>query len=179
MRVIGIDQSYSGFAFCVDGDSKKKSYPLSKFYHEIDRLYVMRREFRAWLKEQVAQDKRNIDLIVMEGYSNASKFGREAMGELGGMVKLEIYEQWDVPLIVPPTSLKKFVTGKGNAKKNEMLLGVYKQWGVEFSDDNQADAYALEQFGIAYLDLNTSTGTHQSYYHKYQIEAVEAVRKAK
>jgi crossover junction endodeoxyribonuclease RuvC len=76
------------------------------------------------------------------------------------------------PLIVPPTSLKKFVTGRGNAKKNEMLLGVYKQWGVEFSDDNQADAFALEKFGLAYLGATLEL-------HKYQIEAIEAVRKGK
>jgi crossover junction endodeoxyribonuclease RuvC len=39
--------------------------------------------------------------------------------------------------------LKKYATGKGTSKKQEMLLQIYKRWGVEFSDDNAADAYAL------------------------------------
>jgi crossover junction endodeoxyribonuclease RuvC len=40
-------------------------------------------------------------------------------------------------------TLKKFAAGKGNAKKQEMLMMMYKRWGVEFSDDNAADSYAL------------------------------------
>ena len=45
--------------------------------------------------------------------------------------------------IIPPNTLKKFITGKGNAKKELMLLKVYKRWGVEFNDNNMADAYSL------------------------------------
>jgi crossover junction endodeoxyribonuclease RuvC len=40
-------------------------------------------------------------------------------------------------------TLKKYAAGKGNAKKQEMLLQIYKRWGLEFNDDNAADAYAL------------------------------------
>ena len=47
------------------------------------------------------------------------------------------------PLVIPPMTLKKYATGKGTSKKQEMLLQIYKRWGVEFSDDNAADAYAL------------------------------------
>jgi crossover junction endodeoxyribonuclease RuvC len=47
------------------------------------------------------------------------------------------------PLQVPPMTLKKFASGKGNSKKQEMLLQMYKRWGIEFNDDNAADSYAL------------------------------------
>jgi Holliday junction resolvasome RuvABC endonuclease subunit len=40
-------------------------------------------------------------------------------------------------------TLKKYAAGKGNAKKQEMLLQIYKRWGLEFNDDNAADAYSL------------------------------------
>jgi crossover junction endodeoxyribonuclease RuvC len=40
-------------------------------------------------------------------------------------------------------TLKKYAAGKGNAKKQEMLLQIYKRWGIEFNDDNAADSYAL------------------------------------
>jgi crossover junction endodeoxyribonuclease RuvC len=40
-------------------------------------------------------------------------------------------------------TLKKFAAGKGNAKKQEMLMQMYKRWNVEFTDDNAADSYAL------------------------------------
>lgn len=177
MRVVGIDQSYTGFGFSVDGESKKRAFPASKFDSDVHRLASIRQWLTGWLVLQ--QNREEIDFVVMEGYANGAKFGRELAGELGGVVKLVVLDTIkQTPLIVPPTSLKKFVTGKGNAKKNEMLLGVYKQWGVEFSDDNQADAYALEKFGLAYLDV-VANGAFDSGYYKYQIEAIEAVRKGK
>lgn len=173
MRVVGIDQSYTGFGFSVDGEAKKKSFPSSRYAGDIIRLCAIRSWFMDWLS---LQKRAGIDLVVMEGYASAAKFGREMAGELGGVVKLAVYDVLHTePLIVPPNSLKKFVTGKGTAKKNEMLLGVYKKWGQEFSDDNQADAFALEQFGLAYLDMEVGTGG----WHKYEVEAIEAVRKAK
>jgi crossover junction endodeoxyribonuclease RuvC len=53
--------------------------------------------------------------------------------------------------MVPPMTLKKYAAGKGNAKKQEMLLQIYKRWGIEFNDDNAADSYALARLaaGIA------------------------------
>jgi Holliday junction resolvasome RuvABC endonuclease subunit len=50
------------------------------------------------------------------------------------------------PIIVPPTVLKKYVTGKGNASKAQMMEGVAKKWGPQFDNDNLADAYALAQY---------------------------------
>ena len=174
MRVIGIDQSYTGFGFSVDGESKKRSFPPDRYDSEVHRLAGIRGWFTDWLN---IQNKAGIDLVVMEGYANGAKYGREMSGELGGVVKLAVLDVvGHPPLVVTPSSLKKFVTGKGVAPKNTMLMHVYKKWGVMFSNDNQADAYALELFGVAYL--NITAGNIQNYL-KYEIEAVEAVRKAK
>lgn len=167
--VIGLDQSYTGFGYCTGGVSIKKGFPLGKFVDEVDRLWAI----ESWLGEQFHAIHTGVDLIVLEGYSHGAKFGREQAGELGWAVKRTVYDVFGkTPLIVPPTSLKKFVTGKGTAKKNEMLLGVFKRWGVEFSDDNQADAYALEQFGIAAVDA-----LHWLDLPKYQQEALAAVER--
>jgi hypothetical protein len=175
MRVVGVDQSYTGFGFCVDGESKKRSFPPGRYDSDVHRLVAIRNWYQDWLSLQM---KAGLDLVVMEGYANAAKFGREVAGELGGVVKIATLEVvGHPPLIVPPTSLKKFVSGSGGAKKNTMLAHVYKKWGVLFSDDNQADAYALEKFGAVYL--NTRDGRNTNSYLKYEIEAVEAVRKAK
>ena len=48
-------------------------------------------------------------------------------------------------IIVAPTSLKKFATSNGAAKKDVMLIEVYKRWGVTILDDNINDAYCLAQ----------------------------------
>lgn len=179
MRVVGVDQSYTGFGFCVDGESKKRSFPASRYDSDTHRLAAIEDWFTGWLR---LQTKAGVDLVVMEGYANAAKFGREVAGELGGVVKLTtLAVVGHPPLIVPPTSLKKFVTGKGNAKKNEMLLGVFKQWGAEFSDDNQADAFALEKFGYSFLQWRDDRewAKESGHLYKYQIEAIEAVLKGK
>lgn len=174
MIVVGIDQSYTGFGFSVHGTAIKKAFPMSKYTTSEERLF----DIENWLQKQLEGINDFIDLVVMEGYANAAKFGREAAGELGWAVKRTVFlVTEDIPLVVPPTSLKKFVTGKGNAKKNEMLLWVYKHWGESFSDDNQADAFALEKFGEAYLDRDPSfVNEIGPKLHKYQIEAVEKVR---
>ena len=170
MRVIGLDQSYTGFGYCTDGKSIKKSFATSTFPNPIDRLLAV----EIWLAQQL-RNEGDVDLVVMEGYANGAKFGREMAGELGWAVKRTIREVLFVdPLIVPPTSLKKFVTGKGVAKKQIMLAHVFRQWGEMYSDDNQADAFALEKFGLSYLGVKG-----KNLQLKYQVEAVEAVRKGK
>jgi Holliday junction resolvasome RuvABC endonuclease subunit len=94
--------------------------------------------------------------IAMEGTVLASNSAL-VLGELAATVKLMLFEHFynenhyipappqnlRTPLQIPPMTLKKFAAGKGNAKKQEMLLQIYKRWGIEFNDDNAADAYAL------------------------------------
>lgn len=46
--------------------------------------------------------------------------------------------------------LKKWVTGKGNAKKPEMVEAVARRWR-RVDDDNEADAVALLQYALAEL----------------------------
>lgn len=44
---------------------------------------------------------------------------------------------------VPPSSLKKYATGKGTGTKTDMALSAYKRAGAEFGDDNQCDSWWL------------------------------------
>jgi hypothetical protein len=59
------------------------------------------------------------------------------------------------PLIIPPTTLKKYVAGKGkDVKKSQMLLAVFKKWGVELTDDNAADSYSLARIASGYATVD-------------------------
>lgn len=176
MTYVGLDQSYTGFGYSANGISKKKLFPKTKYPKPVDRLFAVEEWLEEWLRSLYP-----ISLVAMEGYANAAKFGREMAGELGWAVKRSIFvTTGQHPLIVPPNSLKKFVTGKGSGGKNVMLLHVHKKWGEEFSDDNVADAYALEKFGEAYdmliNDKPLPRGREKSYV-QYEFEAVKAVRK--
>ena len=49
---------------------------------------------------------------------------------------------------IAPTTIKKFVTGNGQCKKNLMLLQVYKKFGIEFDSDDECDAFSLAKFAL-------------------------------
>lgn len=145
MKVVGIDQSYSGLAICgYDSEGHYatcKAFPLGKYDHEVQRLEEI--FYHMYANQALGDDTVK---VCMEGYAHGAKFGREQAGELGGTIKLALWMEWGIiPVIVPPTSLKKYVLGKAATGKNLMLKGVYKKWDVDLDDDNLADAYALSR----------------------------------
>jgi hypothetical protein len=89
------------------------------------------------------------------------------LGELGGVVKVELrnldfLNDGKYPMIVPPTVLKKYVTGRGTGvQKAQILLQVYKKWGVEFPDDNAADS-----FGLAHLVAGKGKAEYEQDIYK-------------
>jgi Holliday junction resolvasome RuvABC endonuclease subunit len=134
---VGIDQSYSGFAIAmVSGDKYQASvYKSDKL--GTDRLKDIQQYLKSALSPYLIGD------VAMEGYAYGAQMAHMA-GELGGMVKVVLLDKGHYPLIVAPSMLKKYVTGKGTGvQKNQMLLNIYKTWNIEFTDDNAADAFAL------------------------------------
>lgn len=94
-------------------------------------------------------------LVAIEGYAFGSFSGRERLGEWGGVLRLMLF-RIGLPFVeIPPSTLKKYVTGKGNSKKNQMLLSVFKKWGITCEDDNQSDAYGLAQLIRTGQSINT------------------------
>jgi Holliday junction resolvasome RuvABC endonuclease subunit len=120
----------------------------ANYAHPVARLAALCASLRRELMECTRPARAGICLV--EGYSFASKNQREAMGELGGAARLMLAELGWTTIIVPPTTLKKFVTGSGSAPKEQMILHVYKRWAYEAPDNNAADAFALMQLGITY-----------------------------
>lgn len=145
---VGIDQSYTGFGITLlDTDSGDWHTEVFKAPgSHVDRLYWISQHLNA-LFTDLSYQADNID-VGIEGYAFGSQMANMA-GELGAVVKLACYVSLDqfhgkYPYIIPPTMIKKYVTGKGTGvQKNQILLNVYKKWGVEFTDDNAADSYAI------------------------------------
>lgn len=97
--------------------------------------------------------------VYMEDLSFGSR--GQAMFQLAGLhylVRTFFFRSKVGFNVVSPPALKKFVTGKGNAKKDLMLLKTYKKWGVEFSDDNLCDAYCLARKLLFDYEENTMKG---------------------
>lgn len=93
------------------------------------------------------------DGIIIEGYGFANKHTLVTLVEVGTMLRYAIHTSQVPWLEVPPTSLKKFTTGVGNAKKDKMLLEVYKRWDFDANTDDEADAFALAMFGFGVCGL--------------------------
>jgi Holliday junction resolvasome RuvABC endonuclease subunit len=148
---IGIDQSLTGFALTfvsVDNPLHYITWVYKSEFRGVKRLDDISKWITTKLnlvRERVIQD------VAMEGTVLASHSAL-VLGELAATVKLTFWlyfrdydhqEHLRVPLQIPPMTLKKYAAGKGNAKKQEMLMQIYKRWHIEFNDDNAADSYAL------------------------------------
>ena len=142
--VVGVDPSWTGLALHAHV-SDAPGEPLievgkvlhtaaGQFPNEQARLEHLGSEFRAWIKEIQP------DVAFIEGYAMGATNGREQAGELGGHLKLALWQLKVSFAVVPPTTLKQYVTGKGIAKKEVMMLQAYKRWGFEAEDNNQCDA---------------------------------------
>lgn len=148
---IGIDQSYSGFATTIYKEDDNYFTRVDKFTGKgIDRLEAIYHHMNSMLEEIGKEDI--ITDVAIEGYAFGSQMAN-MLGELGGVVKLALKGHGVYPLIIPPTTLKKYVTGKGTGiQKNQMLLHVYKKWGAEFTDDNACDSFALARLAAGMAD---------------------------
>lgn len=94
-------------------------------------------------------DLDNTEMVCIEGLSYGSH--GQAVSQLGAVHFLTRIFLWKKKInykIIEPTVLKKFVTGKGQCKKDLILLKVYKKWGEEFDDNNLADAYSLARMAV-------------------------------
>mgnify|MGYP006281219421 FL=1 len=146
---IGIDQSYSGFAITALNDGYKTTVFKSD-KRGVDRLSEIHVHL---IDELLGYDIKD---IAIEGYAFGSQMAN-MLGELGGMVKLTLRDTFGIyPLIVPPTVLKKYATGKGQGiSKSQILMNVYKKWQIEYPDDNAADSFILAhivsgEYNLAY-----------------------------
>lgn len=115
------------------------------------------------IKEQVMSSGVSINLVVIEGLAFMARNSRSLvqLSALNYMIRESLYRE-DIPfLIVAPATLKKFVTSRGNAKKDEMLLEVYKRWGFSTNSTDISDAYGLAKIGESIFDRTILTTKEQ------------------
>lgn len=102
-----------------------------------------------WIREIVRSTAREADLVVIEGLAYAAK-GNAAL-EIAGLamvIRLSFHDLGKRFVDVSPSCLKKFATGKGNAKKEDMLAAAIRRLDYQGSDHNEADALWLLQMGL-------------------------------
>ena len=154
MKFIGVDPSYNNFAIIIlnkDANITNKILLKSNTKDEIeDRIIELEKGFNLLTKVKKP-------MIYIEGpsYSSSGAFTLQ-MGALHYYLRIFFRKNNINFNVISPTTLKKFVTGKGQAKKELMLLQVYKRFGEEFDDNNLADAYGLARMALEeYNNVNT------------------------
>ena len=144
---VGVDPSYNGFAIIVlDKNAVIIEQKLlnSNSKKEADkRIIELEKDFK--FIPTIA----GLHSICIEGPSFASTGAFVLqMGALHYYLRIFLLKKGVNFKIVTPGTLKKFVTGKGTAKKELMLKNVFKKWGADFDDNNLADAYSLSRYAL-------------------------------
>lgn len=90
-------------------------------------------------------------VVMVEGYSFGSRNSQaHAIGELGGVVRLTLWNLRIPYVEIPPTCRAKFSTGKGNAGKTEVMSATSARTGITWlgkGADDRCDAFLLEEMG--------------------------------
>lgn len=147
LQVVGLDPSLTSFGIAkANGETLRVTTTL----RGAPRLQLLRTVVQGHCLAA--------DLVVLEGYSLASKYQREALGELGGVIRVALLEAHVPFVVIAPSKLKKFATGRGNATKAEMKASAIKYLGLDSkASDDEADAVWLRQAGLHLLDPTLRT----------------------
>jgi Holliday junction resolvasome RuvABC endonuclease subunit len=152
MRILGLDLSLRSTGYCLlDDDWVVWHGVVGSDHAGVERLAM----FDNWIRLTLGiahlgriavsrfSDPINLDHVAIEGYSFASQFRGPELGELGGVIKLAIHQARIPMTIVPPSTWKKTLCGKGNVDKRQASVEISKRYAVEFAKEDTLDAWAV------------------------------------
>ncbi len=148
MIPLALDLSLTATGWAAPGASGVLS-PPSGVVRGLERLI--------WIRDRVLGlvNDHGADVAVLEGYSFGQARGtsqRHSAGELGGIVRVALFEA-GIPVVeVAPASLKKYATGKGNAPKEAVLAAAIRRLGFEGHDHNESDALWLLHMALDHFE---------------------------
>jgi crossover junction endodeoxyribonuclease RuvC len=143
MRFIGIDPSTKTGLVILENNKIHTAIEItSKEKRDPHRFMDIAKKVMKYITEH--------DVICIEGFSYSSKGSAVSVQYgIGWILRSELIRAGLNYHDVPPSSVKKFATGKGNAKKEDMVLPIFKRWGFEHNSDNVRDAFVLAQIAQA------------------------------
>lgn len=142
MAVVGIDiATNTGLAVVGEGwnEGKSLTIPTAKGYHRLQ-LFAQQLDhiLDIWTPHRV----------MIEGYGfGLNPSSSIVLVEYGTVVRQRLHARGLPWYEVRPSTLKKWTTGKGNAKKPDMAIAVKERWGFVSPSHDIVDAYALAQLG--------------------------------
>jgi len=147
--ILGIDFSLTSPAYTLLSDTQATCYCVSSVKQTIDVLvspnmriviyplekhftsHFERMEYLARLPCSLAQE---CNAVAIEDYSFGSVGMVFSIAEITGFVKYKLWEMGKSPYLISPTAVKKWATGKGNAKKEAMILAFQEKTGINLME---------------------------------------------
>jgi crossover junction endodeoxyribonuclease RuvC len=141
-RIIGLDLSLTSTGYSING----KTGSISSKLNNAPRLREICNSISSLIHDH------NINAAVIEGYAFSARNSQaHKIGELGGVVRLLLFDNNISYVEVPPTNRAKFATGRGNAAKSEVISAVSARTGLIWSGksaDDECDAWLLEEMAL-------------------------------
>jgi Holliday junction resolvasome RuvABC endonuclease subunit len=159
--IIGLDLSLSETGWAIDG--AHGAIPTKPDLQLEERLEIIRKGVCVDLVKAG-------DLVVIEDFVTHSPAASK-LGMVHGVVRCALYRYGIDMALVPPTTLKKFATGKGNATKADMRVALLQRFGIDERNDNVVDAMWLRLAGHYW---QSPPGWHP--FPKAQRDALSVVR---
>jgi len=156
MKILGLDLSLTGSGVVLLNEDnielelliKSKPPEEKNNLSEIERISKIKDKIISVIKEHKP------DLVSIEGMAfmvrNATSLTQ--LSFLNYSIREYLWKNNIKFLIVSPKSLKKFITGNGNADKEEMMMTLFSKYHIVTTDDNISDACALGIVGRTLLN---------------------------
>ena len=156
---VGVDPSLSATGVVILNEEAKlvdstliKTDPTQTWRGRVCRINFIKEQVKDFLyKNCEGVVDLGVTPVVLEDYSYGSRFQSHQLGELGFALRwflyLAVLDQFTY--VVPPTVIKKFITGLGNSAKPFVALQIAAQFDLKFNDLNLSDACACALFGLA------------------------------
>jgi len=169
-EIIGLDLSITSTGFCSIPTDNLEYYSVAiGTKADFGNMPERQQYIINFLYNRIAWN----NLVLIENSSFASRNSIFILAELAGVVKYIIYNKLSKNiLLVSPTTLKKWATGVGKGKKDQIRLGVYKKYGIEFKTDDEIDAFVLADIGLQLIAPTRE-------FKKYEIECLNSIKKGK
>lgn len=173
---LGADLSLTGSGLVIIDDSYNivKMEVFKPKVVGVERLFHLRNMLESFLLEF----KEDIKLVAIENYAyGKAQEGSKVfeIGEWGGIFRLYMFDNNYNFILPSPTQVKKYITGKGEAKtgKDLIILDIYKKYGVEIRQADMADAYVMARIAKDFYNDEKNLTTSQQEVIKKIHESIE------
>jgi crossover junction endodeoxyribonuclease RuvC len=161
--VLALDLSLTATGWAKSDGSSVVSSGVLRTPEELDGMERIK-----WILDSVWNLTEGAHFTVIEGYAFDRPNQAHQIGELGGVVRFTLWEGGRPFVLIAPSSMKMFATGKGNASKDEVLAcAIRKLDYLGFSKD-EADALFLLDMARAHYDGRTLTAKQTQALAKIQ-----------